>query len=331
MSRDNWDIPEVFRRAMEEAGWESNKGEGGEGGEGGGERPPFPSRPQRPRGSNRRLGIIGIIFVLFLSLNWLVGIYTDWLWFTELSYENVWLTRWSYQFFSFLAFFVIALLVLWGNWAIARRRAIKTTPAYNPRFLQIGAVKWIVLGLALLLSFGFASSIAVRWDEFLLFLNRVPFGTNDPIFNRDISFYLFELPVYEALQQWLVSLLMLTILGTLAIYAVNNLVDIQRGKWRPQDSDVLRQHIALLAGLILLLWASGNIFEIFNLNYSARGVVFGASYTDINASLYALYGQIAFMVLAALIMFVNIFRLSLRPLLVAAGLWLLTTIFVGGG
>ena len=29
MSRDNWDIPEVFRRAMEEAGWESNKGEGG--------------------------------------------------------------------------------------------------------------------------------------------------------------------------------------------------------------------------------------------------------------------------------------------------------------
>ncbi|GJM42574.1 MAG: UPF0182 protein [Ardenticatenaceae bacterium] len=327
MSRDNWDIPEVFRRAMEEAGWESNRGEGGEGG---GDRPPLPSRPSRPRGSNRNLWIIGILFVLFISLNWLVGIYTDWLWFSELQYEDVWLTRWSYQFFSFVAFFIVAFLILWGNWSLARRRAIKDTPPYNPRFLQIGAVKWILLGLALFLSFGFASSIAVRWDEFLLYLNRVPFGTNDPIFNRDVSFYLFELPVYEALQQWLVSLLLLTILGTLSIYAVNNVIEIQRGKWRPQESAVLRQHVAFLAALILLLWASGNIFEIFNLNYSARGVVFGASYTDINASLYALYGQIAFMVLATLIMFMNIFRLSLRPLLVAAGLWLLTTILVGG-
>ncbi|MCB8926264.1 MAG: UPF0182 family protein [Ardenticatenaceae bacterium] len=330
MSRDNWDIPEVFRRAMEEAGWEGNKGEGGEGNDGGKPRPPFPNRPQSPRGSRRGWWIFAILFLLFISINWIVGVYTDWLWFSELNYQNVWLTRWSYQFFSFVAFFIITFLILWGNWQLARRRAIKATPPFNPKFLQISGVKWILTGIALFLSFGFASSIAVRWDEFLLFLNRVPFGTNDPIFNRDISFYLFELPVYEALQQWLVSLLLLATLGVLAIYAVNNVLDIQRGKWRPWESAVLRQHVALLAGIILLLWASGNMFEIFNLNYSARGVVFGASYTDVNASLYALYGQIAFMALAALVMFFNVFRLSLRPLLVAGGLWLLTTIIVGG-
>ena len=330
MSRDNWDIPEVFRRAMEEAGWEGNKGEGGEGNDGGKPRPPFPNRPQSPRGSRRGWWIFAILFLLFISINWIVGVYTDWLWFSELNYQNVWLTRWSYQFFSFVAFFIITFLILWGNWQLARRRAIKATPPFNPKFLQISGVKWILTGIALFLSFGFASSIAVRWDEFLLFLNRVPFGTNDPIFNRDISFYLFELPVYEALQQWLVSLLLLATLGVLAIYAVNNVLDIQRGKWRPWESAVLRQHVALLAGIILLLWAGGNMFEIFNLNYSARGVVFGASYTDVNASLYALYGQIAFMVLAALVMFFNVFRLSLRPLLVAGGLWLLTTIIVGG-
>ncbi|MFZ1401383.1 MAG: hypothetical protein WAS33_31045, partial [Candidatus Promineifilaceae bacterium] len=62
MSRDNWDIPEVFRRAMEEAGWESNKGEGDQGGEGGGPRPPFPSRPQGPRRNNRNLWILAILF-----------------------------------------------------------------------------------------------------------------------------------------------------------------------------------------------------------------------------------------------------------------------------
>ncbi len=324
MSRDNWDIPEVFRRAMEEAGWESNKGDGG------GQRPPIPRRPQQPRGSNRSFWIIGILFLLFISVNWVVSIYTDWLWFSEMNYQNVWLTRWSYQLLSFAAFFVVAFLILWGNWQLARRRAIKATPEFYPRFLQITGVKWILTGVALFLAFGFASSIAVRWDEFLLFLNRVPYGTADPLFGRDVSFYLFELPIYEALQQWTISLLLLTLLGTLAIYAVNNAVEIQRGQWRPQESPVLRQHVALLAALLLLLWASGYIFEIFNLNYSGRGVVFGASYTDLNASLYALYGQLALMALAALIMLLNVFRLSLRPLLAAGALWLAVTLLVGG-
>ena len=224
----------------------------------------------------------------------------------------------------------MAFLILWGNWQLARRRAIKATPPFYPRFLQITGVKWILTAVALILAFGFASSIAVRWDEFLLFLNRVPFGTADPIFGRDVSFYLFELPVYEALQQWIVSLLLLTLIGVLAIYAANNVLEIQRGQWRPQESVILRQHVALLAALILVLWAAGYLFEIFGLNYSGRGVVFGASYTDINASLYALYAQMALMAVAALIMLFNVFRLSLRPLLVAGGLWLAATVLVGG-
>ena len=331
MSRDNWDIPEVFRRAMEEAGWESgNKREGGDEGGNGGERPPIPRRPQQPRGSNRSRWILGILFLLFISINWIIGIYTDWLWFSEINYQNVWLTRWSYQFFSFIVFFIAAFLILWGNWQLARKRAIKATPPFYPKFLQISGVKWILTAVALFLAFGFATSIAVRWDEFLLFFNRVPFGTVDPIFERDISFYLFELPVYEALQQWIVSLLLLTLIGTLAIYAINNAVDIQRGQWRPQESSILRQHVALLAALLLLLWASGYLFQIFSLNYSTRGVVFGASYTDINASLYALYAQMALMILAALAMLFNVFRLSLRPLLITAGLWLAATLIMGG-
>jgi uncharacterized membrane protein (UPF0182 family) len=330
MSRDNWDIPEVFRRAMEEAGWEGNKGEGNEGGEGGGQRPPIPNRPTQPGRSNRSWWIVGILFLLFISLNWIVGVYTDWLWFNELNYQSVWLKRWSYQLGSFIAFFLVAFLIFWGNWRLARQRAIKATPPFYPRFLQIRGIPWLMSGAALLLAFGFASSIAVRWDEFLLFLNRVPFGTADPIFGRDISFYLFELPVYEALQQWASSLLLLTLLGVLAIYAVNNIVDIQRGKWRPQESVILRQHVALLAALILLLWAVGYLFQIFNLNYSPRGVVFGASYTDMNAAIYALYAQMAFMGLAALVMLFNVFRLSLRPLLLIAALWLAATVLLGG-
>ena len=88
--------------------------------------------------------------------------------------------------------------------------------------------------------------------------------------------------------------------------------------------------LPFLGALILLLWGVGYIFEIFNLMYSPRGVVFGASYTDMNASVYALVVQMVLMLLAALMLLINVFRLTIRPLLIVAGLWLAATIIVGG-
>ncbi len=325
MSRDSFDIPEVFRRAMEEAGW----GSGGEGGDdGNGERRPFPNQgPQRP---NRTAIIIGIIVFLFLSFNWGIFTFTDWLWFSEIDYQQVWLRQWSFRFFSFLIAFVVAALFLLLNWHLARRRAIKETPPFNPKFLQVRVVGWLITGLALFLSVGFASTIGGNWEIIMRYIYRFPFGETDPIFNQDISFYLFELPLFEQLQQWFISLLVLTILGSFAIYALNNIIDIQRGQWQPQQSVGLRRHIALLATFLFLLWAVGYIFSLYNLLYSDRGVVFGASFTDLNVSRLALIGQMIAMALIALAVFYNIFRFDLRPIAVGGGIWILVTL-IGGG
>ncbi len=136
--------------------------------------------------------------------------------------------------------------------------------------------------------------------------------------------------MYEFIQGWFISLLFLTLLGILPIYAINNLPDIQRGRWRPQESIAFRRHVALLGGLFLLVWAVGYIFDIYGLLYSPRGVVFGASYTDMNASLWALWAQFLFMLLTALAVFYNYFRFSPRPLLITGGLWLVATFVFGG-
>ncbi|MEM7336058.1 MAG: UPF0182 family protein [Chloroflexota bacterium] len=274
--------------------------------------------------------IIGLIVFLFLTFNWVVFTYTDWLWFTAVDYQQVWLRQWSFRFFSFLIAFVVAALFLLINWHLARRRAIKETPPFNPKFLQVRVVGWLITGLALFLSLGFASTIGGSWEIILRYVYRFPFGETDPIFNQDISFYLFELPLFEQLQQWLISLFVLTILGSFAIYALNNIIDIQRGQWQPQKSNALRRHIALLATVLLALWAIGYIFSLYNLLYSDRGVVFGASFTDLNVSRLALYGQMIAMGVVAAAVFYNIFRFDLRPIAVGGGLWVLVTL-VGGG
>jgi uncharacterized membrane protein (UPF0182 family) len=313
---------------MEEAGWrgEGNDGEGdGDNGGGG---------PHRPQGSpvkfNRSIWIIGLLFILLLSFNWVVNVYTDWLWFTELSYDEVWLKQWAVRLTVFVVAIVIAAAVLLGNWLIARRLAIRNTSPFHPQFLTPSGVGWLIAGVAIFLAFTFASGAASQWEELLLFLNRIPFAIDDPIFNRDVGFYIFELPVYEFLQGWLLSLTFLALLGILPIYAINQLPDIQRGRWRPQESVDLRRHVALLAGLFLALWSIGYLFDIFGLLYSPRGVVFGASYTDMNASLWALRAQFLFMALTSLAVFYNIFRFSFRPVLITGGLWLAATFLLGG-
>ena len=120
------------------------------------------------------------------------------------------------------------------------------------------------------------------------------FGVADPIFGRDVGFYIFQLPIYEFFQGWLVTLLILTTLGLLPIYAGSNLLEIQRGAWRPLQSGGLRRHLAVLLGVLTLVWAGGYALDIYRLLFSNRGVAYGASYVDLCAALWALRAPAGF-------------------------------------
>lgn len=327
------DIPEVFRRAMEEMGWE-NEAENGEQKEGqrvppppG--RPPSPPRPAfRPFWANRRFWLLGLFLIVLFSLGSLIRAYTDWLWFQSLGYGSVWLTQWGVKTLTLLGFTGLAAAILLGNWLWAFRRASQMAGSGFNLF-RLPGLRGVLVAAALFLAYLFGVAASTSWDQFLLYLNRVPYGIADPIFNRDVSFYLFELPVYRFLQGWAMPLLFMTVMGVIALYSVNNWALLQRGRWQPQNIPTVRQHLALLFMFFALLWAVGNLINMADLVYSPGGVVFGASYTDIHATLPALRWQTGLMIFLALAFAYNIIRFDWRPVLLAGSLWLIVAI-IGG-
>ncbi len=324
MGRDIVDIPEVFRRAFEEDnGWGKGDGdEGGDGGRGDG------GRPGRPWWINRWLWIGVLVVVLLLSLNWIITTYTEWLWFSALSYQTVWVTQWGLRVAIFLVFFIIAVAILVGNWRFAYKHAKWQAAQPQLRLLDLPGVSGLITVTALFLSFIFAAAASAEWQKLLLFYFRSPFGTEDPIFGLDIGFYLFELPLFRFLQGWFNPLFIITLLGVIGIYLADNWTGLRQGRLKVAFPPAMRRHVAILALIVFLLWASGYWLDVYELLYSPQGLFFGAGYADLNAALPALYVQLALMLALAVVAAINIFRPALRPLLVVGGLWLVATIFV---
>ncbi len=332
MSREDFEIPELFRQAMEDRGWGGRDNDDNDDEPNHNGRPPRPPRPPiNPFWKSPLFLPIVVIFALIASLNWMAATYTDWLWFSEQNYQSIWFKQWAIELGAFVVFFLIAAVTFVGNWLFARKRAIAQATPYSLNLLkEVAGLKWVFVLGGLFLSFMFASGGASQWEAFLRYVNRVDYGAVDPSFGKEISFYLFELPIYNFLQGWLISLLFMALLGTAVIYSLNYLPDLQQRRWRPQNLPPLRQHVALLGGFVLLLWAAGYWIDVYKLLFSARGVVYGASYTDMHANLLALRVQMVLVILAAFALFYNVIKLDLRPIALLGGLWIAAIFLLGG-
>ncbi|MCA9982338.1 MAG: UPF0182 family protein, partial [Anaerolineales bacterium] len=108
---DYSEIPEVFRRAMEDEGWQEDQE-----GQGPPPPPPPPINNEKPWWANRRIWLLIALFLLLFSFDWIIAQYVDWLWFTERMYANVWLTQWGIQVAVGVVAFVIAAVLLLVFW-----------------------------------------------------------------------------------------------------------------------------------------------------------------------------------------------------------------------
>jgi hypothetical protein len=292
--------------------------------------------PPRPRIRRRWLVIGGIVLLAFISINSVVRFYTDLLWFTELHFASVfWKIMWTRIGVGTIGGLVAALVVL-ANLEVARRGAPRTrfvTPGgdiaeqYRSVFRPYARVA--NLALAAVVGFFTGLSTSAAWTRYLLWRNSRPFGVKaPPPFGHDVSFYVFGIPFQRSVISWLFGILVVSLLFSALAHLLNG--SIQPEQNRIRVATIVRVHVSVLLGLIALLKAWSYNLDRFDLVFSPRGVVTGASYTDVHAQLPAFRLLMVIAVIAAVIFFANVvrFRGWLLPG-AALGLWLFTSIVIG--
>lgn len=281
-----------------------------------------------------KLKWIGLVFLFFvlLGLGKVAYLYTEWLWFEEVGFTNVfWITLLT-RIKLYFAFCLLFFLVFYGNILIAQRLAPKYIEANNETILLgYPAIKPYVnaflLVVALFFSLTFGGIASEWWIYYLRYANQAAFSVKDPIFNKDIAFYVFTLPFLKVFWGWLLSSLILTTITTLFVHWLSGGIRIRRRIQR--FAPYVKAHLSILCGLILLLIAFGFFLSIYGLLYSPRGVAFGAGFTDIHAQLPAYQIMIFISLVCAVLFLINIHYQGWRLPLTGISL-LLTAWFVVG-
>jgi len=274
------------------------------------------------------LAVLGGLVVLYILINIFKGFYTEWLWFDSLGYGSVFGTIIKTRLvIFFVAAFIFCLLFL-GNLVLATRLGPQTEATFWPWALVSRVqkvIRWnVILGTAFL-SFIFGIIAQGNWLTILRFLNWQPFGVTDPVFNNEIGYYVFSLPFWQAFRGWFVGALIVILIATVITYAIA--YGVQRLKF-----DFSRRVMFHLAGLVIVilgLFAWGYWLGIWELVFSDRGVVFGASYADVNAKVPAQWFLLVIVILFMGLIVYSILRRKLRWPLYGIGAWIVAIIIVG--
>jgi len=262
-----------------------------------------------------------------------VPLYTDWLWFGEVGYRDVFVKTLSLRGSLFAALAIAVLVFLYANLTFAARTAapdviweLEDQLGLPSRVIIEPLIRRFLPIVLVLIALASGMRATVHWETVLGYFNATPFGVTDPLFGRDLGFFVFVLPLWQLVYGWAITLVTSTIVLTLAVYVLlRSLVLTSRG---PRLAAGARTHLLLLGALALALKAVGFWLDRFELVFSPRGIVFGAAYTDIYASLPVLGALAVFAVLCAVACAAQIARSGLR--LVAGGLIALVLVWVVG-
>ncbi|OGC05850.1 hypothetical protein A3H38_06580 [candidate division WOR-1 bacterium RIFCSPLOWO2_02_FULL_46_20] len=311
----------------------------------------------------RKFPFAPIIFLAFFGwplLQALISVYPTILWFDNLGYTSVFWTNLSAQALTGLVFGSLFFVIAAINIFIARRvtkdlvvEKRESSPAINIQKMirelfgeqgggasDSGMVNVtpqpvsaknlnLLWGIGtLVISIFVGLSAVTQWQVVLKALNATAFGIVDPIFGRDIGFYVFSLPLHKFGQGFLFSAFLLPLFAVIWIYLTSNAISFSGLKLN--CSQGVKTHLALLLAALAVIFAWGMWLGQLEILYSARGVVFGAGYTDVKAQLLAYNLQILLLIILAGLFLINIFQKDYRLPLTGLGAYLVVALFMGG-
>ena len=265
--------------------------------------------------------IVAIGLILFAVVG---DILVDWMWFASIGYKRVFWTTIGAKAAVFLVVFAATAAVLWANARLAlglagRRSRLPT--AFDPTLAAAAALPdpleflrerlpWriVIAASSGLFALFVAWGEVGNWSTLLRFIYQMPYGTNDPLYDKDIGFYLFSLPAFVAIKNWaLLTLVMGALFGGF-IYWVHG--DIEDRAQRISPAAI--SHGSALLGLFFGVKAWSYSLDRYLLLYGDNGVVVGAGFTDVNVELPVLWLLIALSIVAALAAWANLWVRTYR-------------------
>ena len=292
----------------------------------------YPAGRRRPV-----LVIVSILVGIYLLLTMAGTLWTDFLWFESVGFRDVWLRNWGLSILLGAIGIAFAFLVIWGALKLVDRFSPRWAPFdlteeeelverfrewIEPRIRQVRIL--ITGGLAVIMGL----TVATWRDDVFLFINSQSFGEGDPIFGVDVSFYIFRLPLWETMVDWLFNLLVLTaVVVAIALY-LNGAIRFD-GR-RVSATRGAKIYISSLFALIALVRAVSYRLDMFEILYSNRNdIFFGPGFTDITARLPVIRLLLIVALIAAVLFIVNIFRRGWTLALVSVAAWIVVSIAAG--
>ncbi len=289
--------------------------------------------PRRPRYLiPMALGVIALIIVVMVF----AGLWTDYLWFRSVHYNSVFTKVIGVR----VALFVVGGALMAALVGVNVYLAYRLRPTYRAMSQeQEGLERYrtalqphhrLIMGVGLgLLGLISGLSASGAWRTWLLFVNQTSFGTKDPQFGVDVSFFAFTYPFIRFVLGFAFTAVVLSVLAAAATHYLYGGLRLQGPGER--STVAARAHLFVLLGVFVLLKAVAYWFDRYGLNFSQRGTVAtGASYTDVNAVLPAKTILAVIAIVCALLFFAGALRRSVMLPAVGFGLLVLSAIIVGG-
>ncbi len=278
--------------------------------------------------------LIFIIAIILIIITLFVGtrIWLNYTWFTKLGFVSVYTKILWTKIGLWWSFFVLFLVFSGVNFIVAFKRggiqSIKIQQAGAP--VEVSKKVAIIISIIGLLILGLimASNGSRRWDIILKYLNRASFGSADPVFNRDISFYVFTLPVWLFLKSWSLGTLILTLIAVGFLYLLTGKITFEMNK--VTITDQAKKHIIFLIFLIAIIIAWNYWLKVYQLLFSRRGIIFGAGFVDIKVSWPAFYIMIAVSLFTAVMILIGLKKGTFKQALIGFGLLIGAAIVITG-
>ncbi|MFA6524686.1 MAG: UPF0182 family protein [Patescibacteria group bacterium] len=292
------------------------------------------------------ISTIGIVVILIVALVSSANIITDWFWFKEVGYQQLFTTPLIAKVIVGFGVAICSYLILALIFGLARRFSpstksfnVKINTPQGPKMKVIDAgpvIRKITIPVVILVSIVIGLIAAANWEIILLYINKTPFNSTDPLFHKDISYYIFTLPFIGLIIRLFEAIILIGVIGSVLIYLLLGVIQLKgglRNLFQAAGPGIIhsakRMLSILFATFFIIISAKTYFIEIPSLVYSKTGSFIGASYTDVHITLPVLQVMSVVALVVGIVLLIHAFK-SWTRLVVSSILVYLLVGVIGG-